>query len=426
MASAGTDRGAEEAHATRAVVGYFTPITLLVYLTNPVNQFLDYATSYMLKDHLHASPAQVSVFRLILALPVYVAVIFGLTRDLWSPLGRRDRGYFIVFGLVTALIFIVLAFVKLTFMGLLVGMFLATLSFRFVNSAFQGLMALVGQEKLMAGRLSSLWNVVLTFPLAVGALAGGWVAEHLSPRGTFLAAAALISLIALFGLWKPRAIFAHAYDRPEAQGLDLWGDIRRLFAHKAVWAPVLALFLFQFSPGSNTPLQYYLTDRLHASDAVYAQYNAIFLAAFLPLYAGYAWLCRRFTLRALLFWGALLCIPQMIPLAFIHTPAQALIVAAPIGIMGSLLAPALYDLAIRSCPPGLQGALMMLVDGAYFLSYRAGDLLGSWVYQASPRYGFVWDVVLTSAVYALILPIVMILAPHALTARRDGEALPIG
>ena len=416
---------AGEAKTTRAVIAYFTPITLLVYLTNPVNQFLDYATSYMLKDHLHASAPEVSMFRLVLAIPVYLAVIFGLTRDLWSPLGRRDRGYFIVFGLVTAAIFAALAFVKLSFGGLLAGMFFATLSFRFVNSGYQGLMALVGQEKLMAGRISALWNAVQTVPLVVGALAGGYVAEHLAPRATFLVVAALTAMIALFGLWKPAEIFAHAYDRPEATGSNLIGDVKRLLKHRAIYAPVLGLFLFQFAPGSNTPLQYFLTDRLHATDAVYAEYNAIFLVAFLPLFIGYGWLCRRFTLRTLLFWGTLLTIPQMIPLAFIHSPAQALLVAAPIGVMGSLLAPALYDLAIRSCPPGLQGALMMLVDGAFFLSYRGGDLLGSWIYNASPKYGFYWDVALTSAVYALILPIVMFLAPRALTERRDGEPLPL-
>lgn len=416
---------ADEARSTRAVMGYFAPITLVVYLVNPVTQFLDYATSYMLKDQLHAGPEQVSLFRLVLAIPVYVTVIFGLTRDLWSPLGRRDRGYFIIFGAVTAAIFVGLAFAKLTFGVLLMGMFFATLSFRFVVSAYQGLMALVGQEKLMSGRISSLWNVVQTLPLMVGALAGGWVAEHLSPQKTFLAAAAITALIVLFGFWKPKVIFDHAYDRPEARGLDLVGDVKRLVRHKGVWAPVIALFLFQFSPGSNTPLQFFLTNQLHASDAVYAEYNAIFLVAFLPIFAAYGWLCRRFTLRTLLFWGTIITIPQMIPLAFIHSPQAALLWAAPIGMMGAVAAAAFYDLAIRSCPPGLQGALMMLVDGAFFLSYRAGDLLGAWIYNASARYGFVWDVVLTTAVYALILPIVMFLPPRGLTERRDGETLPL-
>ena len=45
--------------------------------------------------------------------------------------------------------------------------------------------------------------------------------------------------------------------------------------------------------------------------------------------------------------------------------------------MGGIAAAAYYDLAMRSCPPGLQGTLMMMVDGVNQLSYRGGDVLGS-------------------------------------------------
>jgi MFS family permease len=415
---------ADDSGATRAVALYFGPLTFLIYLVNPINQLLDYATTFILKDQLHVGATQVSVYRMVIGLPVYVAVIFGLTRDLWSPLGRRDRGYFIIFGAMTAGILACLGLAKLSYGVLLAGMFLAMLSFRFVNAAFLGLMALVGQEKLMTGRVAALWSAVQFVPLIAGALGGGYVAEHVSPRATFLGIAALTLLIALFGLWKPRAIFAHAYDRPEARGSDLMGDIRRLVKHKAIYAPVLILFMYQFAPGSNTPLQYYLTDQLHASDAVYAEYNAIFLAAFIPVSIAYAWLCKRFTLRSLLLWGTILTVPQMIPLALIHSPAAALMVAAPIGLMGALAAPAYYDLAIRSCPPGLQGALMMLIDGAFFLSYRGGDVLGSAIYAASPRYGFIWCVALTTLVYALILP-ALLLAPRSVTSTREGEPSPL-
>jgi hypothetical protein len=65
----------------------------------------------------------------------------------------------------------------------------------------------------------------------------------------------------------------------------------------------------------------------------------------------------------------------------------------------------------------------MLVDGALLLSYRAGDLLGSWIYLSSPTYGFLYCVIATTAVYALILP-VLLLIPKELIATRDGERNP--
>ena len=79
-------------------------------------------------------------------------------------------------------------------------MLLAMLSSRFIAAAYQGLIALVGQERLMSGRLSALWNIVSTVPVIAGAFASGYISEHLPPKETFFLVAALTSLIALFGL----------------------------------------------------------------------------------------------------------------------------------------------------------------------------------------------------------------------------------
>lgn len=66
---------------------------------------------------------------------------------------------------------------------------------------------------------------------------------------------------------------------------------------------------------------------------------------------------------------------------------------------------------------------MMLVDGVLALSARAGDLLGSWIYNSSPTHGFTYCVIATTVVYALILLLIS-LTPKALIATRDGEPNP--
>ena len=218
-----------ETASTAKVFGYFAPLTLLVYLVMPHGYLLDFATSYMLKDQLHASVTEVSSFRLLTAIPVYLSVVFGLTRDLWSPLGLRDRGYFLVFAPVTAIVFAWMAYAQLTYTGLFIGMFLVMFFWRFVAAGQWALLALVGQEKLMSGRLSALWNIISSVPYIVGALASGWIAEHLPPRQTFILMAALSLLIFVFAFWKPKAVFDHAYDKPQAKGSDLLGDIKRLW-----------------------------------------------------------------------------------------------------------------------------------------------------------------------------------------------------
>ena len=403
---------------------YFGMLTFLVYLVAPNQYLVDITTSYMLKNQLHVGATQVSTFRLLTAIPTYFAFLFGFMRDRWSPFGLRDRGYFLIFAPVTALVFLWLAVSRLSYTGLFVGMIMVMLSFRMVAAAYQGLLALIGQEKLMSGRLSVLWQIILSLPVLMGAFASGYLTEYLKPAQTFMILAAFCGAIALIGLWKPRAVLEHAYEKPQAQGAGIVGDLKRLFGHKAIYPAVLLIFLFQFAPGANTPLQYYLTNHLHASDAIYGDYLGIFVVSFVPMFFLYGWLCKRVPLGKLLVWGIVISIPQMIPLAFIHSATGALIWAAPIGAMGGIATAAIFDLAIRSCPPGLQGTLMMLVEAGNLLSTRGSDVVGSMIYSSSPRYGFTYCVIAITVVYALMLPVVLLVPKHLLNTT-DGQPNPV-
>ena len=152
---------------------YFGWLTLLVYLATPTGYLVDIQTSYMLKNQLHATATQISIFRLLTGVPVYLSFAFGLMRDRWNPFGWRDRGFFLICAPVTVLAFLFMGSSRLSYRGLLIGMLLVMLSFRFIAAAYQGLIALVGQEKLMSGRLSALWNIVSIIPVIMGAFAFG-------------------------------------------------------------------------------------------------------------------------------------------------------------------------------------------------------------------------------------------------------------
>ena len=87
---------------------------------------------------------------------------------------------------------------------------------------------------------------------------------------------------------------------------------------------------------------------------------------------------------------------------------------------GGLAQASLVDLVIRSAPRGSQGTMMMLFYALYYFSIRFGDLFGTWIYDKHG--GFIPTVVITIIVYALILPVIL-LVPTRLTATKDGEAM---
>jgi predicted MFS family arabinose efflux permease len=226
-----------------------------------------------------------------------------------------------------------------------------------------------------------------------------------------------MATVAVYAAWKPRSV----YDNVRAEyGTTAYPlkNVQRLVRHWPIYPALLIWLLWNFAPGSTTPLQYYLQNTLHAEDAQWGQWNAIFAASFIPTFMVFGLLCRRFALKTLLFWGTVIAVPQMVPLLFIHSMTGALIAAVPIGLMGGVATAAYLDLIIRSCPQGLQGTTLMMSTSLFFIASRFGDVLGTNLYD---HYGgFFVCVIAITVVYALILPI-LLLVPHHLIATTDGQ-----
>lgn len=183
---------------TRQVLLYFGLMSLLVSLVNP-GFLLDIPTSYMLKNSLHASPSQVSLFRLPTGIPLYLGFAFGMVHDLWNPVGQRDRGYFRIFVPLMMCVLACMALSRVAYSELLIGMLLTAVTYSFVFAAFQGLTALIGQEALMSGRLSAVSNAFLFLTVSAAYFTSGFMAERLSPRQVFLMVLALTATLSVFG-----------------------------------------------------------------------------------------------------------------------------------------------------------------------------------------------------------------------------------
>ena len=121
--------------------------------------------------------------------------------------------------------------------------------------------------------------------------------------------------------------------------------------------------------------------------------------------------------------ATLLWLPAASPLLLIHSSASALWWAVPIGLANGFAFTAYWDLSMRSCPPGLQGALMMLVAGMYELAYRGGDFIGTKIYASSAAHGFAYCVVAGTLTSALMLAVLRLI-PKELIATADGERSP--
>jgi len=382
--------------------------------------------AFLLKNKLHLSANGVASFVLLSSIPWYFAIVFGAVRDFWNPFGLGDRGYFIFFGALASAILGLFAFAPVSVAMLFAATILSGIAFIFMFAAWNGLGSTLGRQFAMSGQLSAVWNIAGTAALVAGLAAGGVLSdrlEHLSAtaaaRTLFLLSAAIMALIAVLGLWKPKAVFANLH-RARAENRHLVADMMRLARHRPIYPALIILLLWNFSPATQTVLQYYLSNTLHTSDAQWGAYNAISSLSFLPAYALFGFLSPRYPLKTLLWWGTLVGIPQVVPLLFVHSASGVLLTAVLIGLLGGVCTAAYFDLLIRSCPKGLEGTLMMMSWSFYALAGNFGNLWGTDLYEHHG--GFVACVAATTIVYALILP-VLLLIPERLIASADGQAV---
>jgi len=401
-------------------------LMLMLNVGDPALGLINIPASFFLKNRLHLAADQQAIFRLCTGAPLYLALIFGFLRDRWSPFGRGDAGHLVVFGLATAAAYAVIAFLPPTYAIWMGGIILATSIFQIVAGAGAGLLSTVGQQNAMAGRMSVLLGIAATAPPIVSNLAGGALSDILEGKGAltaartlYLIAAAVMVGIAILGLIRPRSLFdAAVIEKPTDH---IVADIKRLARHWPIYPVVIIQLLWQFAPGTGLVLQYYMSDHLHGTDFQWGVWNAVFLGSFVPVFVLYGFLCQRFELSKLLWAGFGLAVFQMVPMLFATTAVQAIFAGAAMGLIGGLAQGALTDLAIRSCPARLQGTMMLLFGTSmYWVAVRFGDVLGAQIYAHWG--GFYVAVAVTIAIYALILPVIL-LVPKRLLATRDGEAL---
>jgi hypothetical protein len=410
----------------RKIFLYLGALIVLLAFGSPHGGVIDIPISFFLKNKLHLAAHELADFRLVAAIPLFMSFVFGFIRDRLSPFGMQDRGFMIVFGALCAVLYTCFAFVPMTYWTLLVAMLLLTTAFLFVTSAQNGLTSVIGQQHAMSGQISAVWNIFGSIPTVVALLVGGHLSSLLADKNAdqtahilFLLGGVIMAVVALYAAWRPASVFDNIYAERGAAVRPM-EDIKRLARHWPIYPALLIWLLWNFAPGATTPLQYYLQNSLHAADAQWGQWNAIFAASFIPTFMLFGFFSAKLPLKKLLLWGTIAAIPQMVPLLFIDSVTGALIAAIPMGLMGGVATAAYIDLLIRSCPPGLQGTTMMMSGSLFFIISRLGDVMGTKLYD---HYGsFDVCVIAITVVYGLILP-TLLLVPKDLIATADGQTL---
>jgi len=399
----------------RQLGAYFGTLMLTLGLAEPTG-LVSLPLLFWLKDGLHLGPKAIAIFEAVALAPLYFGFVFGFVRDRWRPFGRDDRGYFLLAAPIGIASYLWLAANTTNTLRLLAGVVAAMLAFEFLAATTEGLMTEAAQRHLMTGHLSAVAELAEIVPSIASMLLGGWLATHVGAKVSFVVAAAFTGLILVQSLLSPPALLAPT--SPASPRESHRHAIRRLLRNGALWLAIGALLLWNFSPGWGTPLVFFFADNLKLSPEAYGAFRAATFASGAVAAIVYAALCRRFSLRRILWIAIALNIPAAFFVLLAHSAAQAVVISAVVGLLLGMVNIALFDLLRRSCPTSLEGTGVMLGFSLFAIGGMLGDVFGSWLYE---RAGLAICLAFDALATALILPLLLMI-PRTILSLRDGDA----
>lgn len=392
---------------------------LLVYFVQGILGLARLAVSFFLKDELALSPAQVSAFMGIAALPWMIKPLFGFISDGLPIFGYRRRPYLILAGLIGTLAWVMLATVVHTAWAATAAIALSAFSVAFSDVIVDSLVVERARKESLkdAGSLQSLcWGASALGGL-ITAYFSGFLLEQFSNRTVFAITASFPLIISLVASW----INESQVEQP-SQIDAVWQQAKQLrsaITQKAIWLPTAFLFLWQATPTADAAFFFFTTNELGFQPEFLGRVRLVTsIASLLGI-----WLFQRFLrslpFRVLFGWTTVIsAILGMTMLLLVTHTNRAIGIDDHwfslgdnliLTVMGQIAYMPVLVLAARLCPPGVEATLfallMSVTNLAALLSYGAGALLMHWIGITETNFSQLWLlVVITNLTTLLPLP----------------------
>jgi predicted MFS family arabinose efflux permease len=369
----------------------------------------------MLKNQLHLPAFDVAWFWSFATFAWYIKPLIGFACDAYPLFGTRHRGYLLAGSVLAGLFWLMLAVVPRRYWPLLAVMTALNLSMAVVSTVVGGLQVEVSQRQNATGRLASLRTGLEGVMSLLGGPVGGWLAVCAFSWTAISGASVLLSFVPVVA-WRYREPSGAAVNR------QVWTSARAHLAtilrSRPMWGATGLLFLVYLAPGFGTPMLYYQQDVLKFDPRLMGYLQFLGGAGGIVGAAAYGYICRRLPLKTTLIAG--IAIGAAVTLLYLRydSASHAVMIDTAAGLVGSLAALPIYDLAARATPAGVEGfgfGLMMSIRNVAI--FAVSNPLGSYLYDHyhMSLKQLVWLNAGSSAAVLLFVP----LLPAALLAARE-------
>ena len=400
-----------------------------VYVVRGIINLARLAISFFLKDDLGLSPAEVSVLTGFAVLPWVIKPLFGFFSDSFPVFGYRRRPYLVFSGFLGTASWLALAIFVNNAWAATIAILMSSASIAISDVIVDSQVVERAREESLAnaGSLQSLsWGATALGGL-ITAYFSGWLLELFTPK-TIFAITSVFPLVFSAVAWLiaekpiPERDRAKAYlgGNVKGQVKQLWQAIRQ----KRILFPVIFIFIWQATPGSDSALFFFVTNELGFEPEFLGRVRLV--SSFASL-AG-VWIFQRFlktvSFRQVLGWSTVISAVLGMSVLLLVTHANRalgiddywfslgdnLILSA----IGEVALMPILVLAARLCPAGIEATFFALIMSIFnlagFLSYQLGGLLTALLGITETNFDQLWLLVILSNLSTLLpLPLINLL-----------------
>lgn len=392
---------------------------LVVYFVQGILGLARLATSFFLKDDLGLTPAEVAAMMGVVSLPWVIKPVFGFLSDSLPIFGYRRRSYLLLSSILGCGSWMAMGTVVHSAIAAMIAITLCSLAIAVSDVIVDSIVVerIRDESQAETGSLQALCWATTALGGLVTAYLSGFLLEHLTIRNIFLITATfpLLVLITAIVIEDAKVAMPQNFGAAKSQ----LRKIRVALSQKAIWLPVLFVFLWQATPSSDSAFFFFTTNDLGFGPEFLGRVRLVTSVASLVGVWAFQRFLKAAPLRQIFLWSTLISVGLGLTSLILVTHANralgiddqwfSLGDSLILTVMGQIAFMPVLILAAQLCPPGVEATmfaiLMSICNLAGIVSHESGALLTHWLGVTDTNFeNLRWLVLVTNLATLLPLP----------------------
>lgn len=413
---------------------------LTVYFVQGILGLARLGVSFFLKDDLMLSPAQVSALMGVASIPWITKPVIGFLSDGKPLFNYRRRSYLILSGIIGSIAWLSLATIVDSLWSAIIAILGTSLSVAMSDVIVDSVVVERAKSESLAkaGSLQSVtWGVSALGGL-ITAYFSGSLLEYFSNSQVFLITACFpLLVVGIAGLIMEQPVKSTSKINPLPKQIkQMWETLKQ----KAIFAPVIFVFLWQSTPSADSAFFFFTTNELGFNAEFLGRIRLITsLAALIGVWSYQQWL-KQISFRTILGWSVVLSSMLGLTSLLLVTHVNRLIGiddhwfslgdSLILTVMGQIAFMPVLVLSARLCPEGIEASFFALLMSIWnlggLLSHELGALLTGWLKVTETNFDHLWLLLLITNLSTLLpLPLLKFIPNHDPQKHSNVEQLPV-